>query len=187
MINERHYQRLQDNLKDASDKGATVIECNPAEEDFSQQEGTHKIPPTIVLNPSDDMRVLAEEIFGPLLPVKTYSNFRETIDYVNAHPRPLAAYYFGQDTGEEREVLERTTSGGVCINDVIMHIMQEDLPFGGVGPAGMGVYHGYDGFKTFSHAKSIYKQSKLDVWGLGGMRPPYGKKTESTIKMQTKI
>lgn len=187
VINQRHYQRLQDNLADAREKGATVIECNPAEEDFSRQEGTHKIPPTIVLNPGDGMRVLEEEIFGPLLPVMTYSNFGETIDYVNAHPRPLAAYYFGHDAGEEREVLERTTSGGVCINDVIMHIMQEDLPFGGVGPAGMGAYHGYDGFKTFSHAKSIYKQSKLDVWGLGGMRPPYGKKTESAIKMQTKI
>jgi len=187
VINERHYQRLQDNLEDARAKGAEVIECNPAGEDFSQQQGTHKIPPTIVLNPSDDMRILDEEIFGPLLPIKTYKDFDETIDYVNARPRPLAAYYFGYDSKEERKVLERTTSGGVCINDVIMHIMQEDLPFGGVGPAGMGVYHGYDGFKTFSHAKSIYRQPKLDVWGLGGMRPPYGKKTENTIKMQTKL
>jgi coniferyl-aldehyde dehydrogenase len=133
------------------------------------------------------MRVLEEEIFGPLLPIKTYKDFNETIDYVNSKPRPLAVYYFGRDNAEERTVLDRTTSGGVCLNDVIMHIMQEDLPFGGVGPAGMGAYHGYDGFKTFSHAKGIYKQSKLDIAGLGGMRPPYGKKTESTIKMQTKV
>ena len=121
------------------------------------------------------------------MPIKTYKDFGETIDYVNARPRPLAAYYFGTDKQEERDVLERTTSGGVCINDVIMHIMQEDLPFGGVGPAGMGSYHGYDGFKTFSHAKSIYKQPKIDVAGLAGMRPPYGKATEKTINMQTKL
>jgi coniferyl-aldehyde dehydrogenase len=106
---------------------------------------------------------------------------------VNANPRPLAAYYFGHDKTEERQVLERTTSGGVCINDVIMHIMQEDLPFGGVGPAGTGAYHGYDGFRTFSHAKAIYSQPKFDIAGLAGLRPPYGKKTESAIKMQTKI
>ena len=187
VVNDRHYQRLNDNITDARAKGAEVIECNPAGEDFAGQQGTHKIPPTIIKNPTEDMRVLEEEIFGPLLPIKTYKNFGETIDYVNANPRPLAVYYFGEDSGEERAVLDRTTSGGVCLNDVIMHIMQEDLPFGGVGPAGMGSYHGYDGFKTFSHAKSIYKQSKMDVAGLGGMRPPYGPKTEKTIKMQTKI
>ena len=187
VVNERHYQRLSENIADARSKGAEVIECNPANEDFGSQQGTYKIPPTVIKNPSDDMRVLEEEIFGPLLPIKTYKDFGETIDYVNAHPRPLALYYFGEDAGEERAVLDRTTSGGVCLNDVIMHIMQEDLPFGGIGPAGMGAYHGYDGFKNFSHAKSIYKQSKLDVAGLGGMRPPYGKNTEKTIKMQTKI
>jgi coniferyl-aldehyde dehydrogenase len=187
VINERHYQRLQENLEDARNKGAEIIECNPASEDFSGQQGTHKIPPTIVNKATDDMRILEEEIFGPLLPIKTYKNFSETIDYVNDHPRPLAAYYFGYDKVEEREVLDRTTSGGVCINDVIMHIMQEDLPFGGVGPAGTGAYHGIHGFKTFSHAKSIYKQPKFDVAGLAGLRPPYGKSTENAIKMQTKI
>jgi coniferyl-aldehyde dehydrogenase len=187
VVNERHYQRLSENVADAREKGAEVIECNPANENFDGQQGTHKIPPTIIKNPTEDMRVLEEEIFGPLLPIKTYRDFSETIDYVNAKPRPLALYYFGTDSDEERSVLDRTTSGGVCLNDVIMHIMQEDLPFGGVGPAGMGAYHGYDGFKTFSHAKAIYKQSKFDVAGLGGMRPPYGPATEKTIKMQTKI
>ncbi len=187
VVNDRHFQRLTENIEDAKAKGAEVIACNPANEDFANQQGTHKIPPTIIKNPTEDMRVLEEEIFGPLLPIRTYKDFGETIDYVNAKPRPLALYYFGEDAGEERAVLDRTTSGGVCLNDVIMHIMQEDLPFGGVGPAGMGAYHGFEGFKTFSHAKSIYKQSKLDVAGLGGMRPPYGKNTEKTIKMQTKI
>jgi coniferyl-aldehyde dehydrogenase len=187
VVNDRHYQRLQENIADARAKGAEVIPCNPGNEDFDNQQGTHKIPPTIIKNPTEDMRVLQEEIFGPLLPIKTYKDFGETINYVNANPRPLAVYYFGEDAAEERAVLDRTTSGGVCLNDVIMHIMQEDLPFGGVGPAGMGAYHGFEGFKNFSHAKSIYKQSKIDVAGLGGMRPPYNKNTEKTIKMQTKI
>jgi coniferyl-aldehyde dehydrogenase len=187
VVNGRHFQRLQENLADARAKGAEVIECNPAGEDFAGQQGTQKIAPTIIKNPTEDMRVLEEEIFGPLLPIKTYKDFDETIAYVNSKPRPLGLYYFGQDDAEERKVLDRTTSGGVCINDVIMHIMQEDLPFGGVGPAGMGSYHGYDGFKTFSHAKGIYKQPKFDIAGMAGMRPPYGKKTESTIKMQTKV
>ena len=187
VVNSRHYQRLQENLEDARSKGAEVIEMNPAGEDFVNQQGTQKIPPTVVKHPTEDMRVLEEEIFGPLLPIKTYKDFSETINYVNSKPRPLAIYYFGEDGAEEREVLDRTTSGGVCLNDVIMHIMQEDLPFGGVGPAGMGSYHGYDGFKTFSHAKSVYKQSRFDIAGLAGMRPPYGPKTESSIKMQTKV
>ncbi len=186
VINDRHYQRLQANLQDARDKGAELVECNPANEDFSAQAG-YKIPPTVIKNPSDDMRVLEEEIFGPLLPIRTYKEFDECIDYVNARPRPLAAYYFGNDSKEERTVLDRTTSGGVCLNDVIMHIMQEDLPFGGVGPAGMGSYHGYDGFKTFSHAKAIFKQAKVNVAKLGGMLPPYNETTQKTIKMQTKV
>jgi coniferyl-aldehyde dehydrogenase len=187
VVNERHFQRLQENIADARAKGAEVIEMNPAGEDFASQQGTQKIAPTVIKNPTEDMRVLEEEIFGPLLPIKTYKDFGETIDYVNSKPRPLGLYYFGEDSAEERQVLDRTTSGGVCLNDVIMHIMQEDLPFGGVGPAGMGSYHGYDGFKTFSHAKSIYKQPKFDIAGLAGMRPPYNKKTENSIKMQTKV
>lgn len=186
VINDRHFQRLQANLHDAKDKGAELVECNPANEDFSAQAG-YKIPPTLIKKPSDDMRVLEEEIFGPLLPIRTYKDFDECIDYVNARPRPLAAYYFGNDSKEERSVLDRTTSGGVCLNDVIMHIMQEDLPFGGVGPAGMGAYHGYDGFKTFSHAKAIFKQAKVNVAKLGGMLPPYNETTQKTIKMQTKV
>ena len=187
VVNRRHYDRLQENIADARSKGADVIELNPAGEDFANQQGTQKIAPTLIKNATDDMRVLEEEIFGPLLPIKTYKDFDETIAYVNSKPRPLAVYYFGSDSKEERDVLDRTTSGGVCLNDVIMHVMQEDLPFGGVGPAGMGSYHGHDGFKTFSHAKSIYKQSKFDIAGLAGMRPPYGSKTESSIKMQTKV
>ena len=131
------------------------------------------------------MAVMQEEIFGPLLPVKTYRAFEETIDYVNAHPRPLGLYYFGGKAEEERALLDRTTSGGVTLNDVIMHVSQEDLPFGGVGPSGMGAYHGYEGFKTFSHGKSIYRQSRLDMHSLG-LAPPWGDKFLRLLKGQLK-
>ncbi|MFT7286705.1 MAG: coniferyl-aldehyde dehydrogenase [Halieaceae bacterium] len=186
VVNDRHYQRLNGYLADLAERGAEATPINPAAEDFSAQEGTHKIPPTLIINPPEDSKVLEEEIFGPLLPIRTYRDFGETIDYVNAHPRPLAAYYFGRDKDEEQAVLKRTTSGGVCINDVIMHISQEDLPFGGVGPSGMGSYHGVDGFRTFSHAKGVYRQARFNVAKLAGMLPPYGPATEKTIKMQIK-
>lgn len=171
VINQRHYDRLQGYLADAKAKGAEIVELNPAREDFRQQP-FHKIPPTLVLNPTDDMAIMKDEIFGPLLPVKTYSDVSETVDYVNDHPRPLGLYYFGNDKAEQERVLMRTTSGGVSVNDVIMHVAMEDLPFGGVGPSGMGAYHGIDGFRTFSHAKAVFEQSKRDLTAM--MRPPFG-------------
>ena len=186
VINDRHYQRLTGYLEEARARGENVVTINPANEDFSQQQGTHKIPPTLITEPAEDLKMMEEELFGPLLPIRTYREFDETIDYINSKPRPLAAYYFGDDRVEEQAVVKRTTSGGICVNDVIMHIAQEDLPFGGVGPSGMGAYHGLKGFQTFSHAKSIYRQTNINVAKLGGMLPPYGKATESTIKMQLK-
>ncbi|MGE0624562.1 MAG: coniferyl aldehyde dehydrogenase [Pseudomonadales bacterium] len=185
VINERHYQRLNSYLDDAKQKGAKVVEINPAGEDFRQQPH-HKIPPTLVLNPSEDMAIMQDEIFGPLLPVKGYQDVRETIDYVNHKPRPLGLYYFGQDRMEEERVLTHTTSGGVTVNDVVMHVAQEDLPFGGVGPSGMGAYHGHDGFRTFSHAKAIFTQSRIDVAALAGLKPPYGEKMLKAVKAQMK-
>jgi len=186
VVNERHFQRLNGYLEEAEQRGQQIIPLNPAGEDFSGQQGTHKIPPTLIPEPAEDLKMMEEELFGPLLPIRTYTNFEETIDYINSKPRPLAAYYFGEDKAEEEAFTSRTTSGGVCINDVIMHVMQEELPFGGVGPSGMGAYHGFKGFQTFSHAKSIYSQAKVDVAKLGGMAPPFGKATEKTIKMQIK-
>ena len=171
VINQRHYDRLTGYLEDAKAKGAEIIELNPAKEDFRQQP-FHKIPPTIVLNPTDDMAIMKDEIFGPLLPVKTYAHVDEAVAYVNAHARPLGLYYFGSDAAEEESVLTRTTSGGVTVNDVVMHVSMEDLPFGGVGPSGMGAYHGVDGFRTFSHAKAVFKQAGRDLTAM--MRPPYG-------------
>ena len=186
VINERHFGRLNGYLAEAQERGQKVIPINPANEDFRSQQGTMKIPPTLIPEPADDLKMMEEELFGPLLPIRTYNNFEETISYINSKPRPLAAYYFGEDKQEEQAFTSRTTSGGVCINDVIMHVMQEELPFGGVGPSGMGAYHGLKGFQTFSHAKSIYSQARLNIAKLGGMLPPYGKATESTIKMQLK-
>jgi len=182
VVNERHHKRLNGYLQDAEVRGARTIAINPANEDFAGSD-SYKIPPTLVISPDDDALCMQEEMFGPVLPIRTYREFDETIAHINANPRPLAAYYFGNDSEEEQAFLSRTTSGGVCINDVIMHIMQEDMPFGGVGPSGMGSYHGIEGFKTFSHAKSVYKQpTRFNVAKLAGLLPPYGKATETAIK-----
>ena len=183
VINQRHYDRLMGYLADAKAKGAEIVEINPAREDFRQQ-AFHKIPPTLVLNVTDDMAIMKDEIFGPLLPVKTYEDAGEAVEYVNDRPRPLGLYYFGGDAVEEEQVLTRTTSGGVTVNDVILHVSMEDLPFGGIGPAGMGAYHGVDGFKTFSHAKAVFHQAKMDVTAF--LRPPYGEKFLKTVMGQIK-
>lgn len=185
VVNGRHVTRLKAHLDDARAKGAEVIEVNPANEDFASSNG-QKMPLHIVRNVSDEMTVMQEEIFGPILPVKTYRAVGEAIDYVNAHDRPLGLYYFGGDAAEERMVLDRTISGGATVNDVIFHVSMEDLPFGGVGPSGMGSYHGQDGFRTFSHAKSVYRQPKIDVAKLAGIKPPYGKATRAAIARDLK-
>jgi coniferyl-aldehyde dehydrogenase len=161
------------------------VEINPAGEDFSTQNG-RKIPPTLVLDTTDDMSIMQEEIFGPVLPIKTYSDVKEAVGYVNANDRPLGLYYFGADPSEQEYVLTNTTSGGVTVNDVIFHIAMEDLPFGGIGPSGMGSYHGHDGFKEFSHARSVYSQLKKDLGPMKALRPPYGKGIRDYIAAQIK-
>ena len=186
VIAERHYERIKSYVDDARAKGAEIIEINPAGEDFTQQEH-RKIPPTLILNPTDDMKVMQEEIFGPVLPVKTYGSIGEATGYVNGHERPLALYYFGTDDGERERVVDGTTSGGVAVNDVIFHVAQEDLPFGGVGPSGMGSYHGADGFREFSHKKAIYRQLKTDIGPLKALRPPYGEGVRKYIASQMKL
>jgi coniferyl-aldehyde dehydrogenase len=135
VINARHRDRLKAMVEDATAKGAEAIVVNPANEDFSASNG-HKLPLTILRNVSDDMTAMQDEIFGPVLPVKTYRGIGEAIDYINAHDRPLGLYYFGEDKAEREEVLRRTVSGGVTVNDVVFHVSQDDLPFGGIGPSG---------------------------------------------------
>jgi len=185
VISKRHRDRLEAHIEDARAKGAEIVEVNPGNEDFSKQN-TNKMPLTIIRNPTDDMTVMQEEIFGPVLPVKRYKTVDEAIGYINAKDRPLGLYWFGTDQAEERRVLDRTISGGVTVNDVLFHVTVEDLPFGGIGPAGMGNYHGFDGFKAFSHLKSIYRQPKLDLAGLAGFKPPYGAKTKKALARELK-
>ncbi|WP_010217599.1 coniferyl aldehyde dehydrogenase [Sphingomonas sp. PAMC 26621] len=186
IINDRHHQRLADWVADARAKGATVEVVNPGGEDFAGSNA-RKMPLHIVRDATDDMIVMQEEIFGPILPVRSYvGGVDSAIDEVNRRDRPLGLYYFGPDETERRRVLDRTISGGVTIDDVVFHVSMEDLPFGGVGPSGMGSYHGFDGFKTFSHAKAVFKQAKLDVAKLAGLKPPYGKATMTSVRRQMK-
>jgi coniferyl-aldehyde dehydrogenase len=173
IISQRHYDRIEGYVDEARAAGATVVELKPEGEDLSQQEH-RKIAPTLIIDPTDQMKVMRDEIFGPVLPVKGYASLSEALAYVNDHDRPLGLYYFGEDEAEREQVLTGTTSGGVTVNDVVFHVAQEDLPFGGVGPSGMGSYHGFDGFKEFSHKKAIYTQLKNDLPQLKALRPPYG-------------
>ena len=176
IINTRHYQRIMDYLSDAEDKGARRITINPAEEDFSSDKARalRKIPPTLLFGVTRDMKIMQDEIFGPVLPILTYRDIGEPIQAINASPRPLALYYFGSDAAERDRVLRQTVSGGVTVNDVMVHVGQEDMPFGGVGPSGMGAYHGIDGFREFSHRKGVYLQLKTDAKQVEETRPPYG-------------
>lgn len=185
VVSDRHFDRLQSMVADARDKGAEVIEVNPANEDFGNAN-VRKMPLTILRNVSDDMQAMQEEIFGPVLPVKTYRQVDDAISYINENDRPLGLYYFGEDKGEQERVLTRTISGGVTTNDVIFHVSMEDLPFGGVGPSGIGSYHAIEGFREFSHARAVYHQPRIDIAKLGGFKPPYGKATEKAIATMMK-
>ena len=182
VINQKHYDRLNGLLSDAKDHGAELVEINPADEDFSQQE-SHKIPPTLVLNPTDEMQIMKEEIFGPLLPINTYKDISEPINYINKNDKPLGLYYFGNNINEENNVVNSTSSGGVTVNDIMGHIQQNELGFGGVGPSGMGKYDGFDGFTNFSNNKPIYKQVGFGLDKLlDAIRPPYKGSIEDVLK-----
>lgn len=186
IINERHYRRIVGYLDEARERGQAVVSIQPDDEDFSQQSGSWKIPPTLLPDVRDDLTVMNEEIFGPVLPIKTYSTFDEALTYIQSKPHALAAYYFGRDTAEENRFIGETRSGGVCINDVIFQVTQESMPFGGVGPSGMGAYHGHQGFKTFSHAKAVYRQTPVDVATLGGVVPPFGPMIDRVLSFKIK-
>ncbi len=178
IANDRHFARLAALVDDAVKKGATAEVVNPAGE---SPGAARKMFPTILTNVTDDMLVMQDEIFGPILPVVAVKDNDAAIAYVNAHPRPLALYYFDDDAGRAEHVLARTTSGGAAINETLFHMAQHDLPFGGVGPSGMGRYHGYDGFRTFSHEKAVFYQSRFN--GASTIRPPYGKLFDMAMKL----
>jgi len=169
VINERHYERIAGYIEEAKQAGARV---EPMGDDAYTAE-EQRIPIHLVVNPGEDLKLSQDEIFGPVMVVKTYNELSECIDYIGDRPHPLGLYYFGDDKAEQQYVLENTQSGGVTINDVIMHISNIDLPFGGVGNSGMGNYQGREGYRTFSHARSVYKQGKLNLQKIAGTNPPY--------------
>jgi len=179
IVNERHYRRITEYLEQAKHKGARVIELNPVGEAFPAEK--RKLPPTLVVEPDEQLAVMHEEVFGPVLPIKSYRRIEEAIDYVNRRARPLALYYFGEDKAEREEVLRRTASGDVTVNNTLMHIVVNDLPFGGIGASGMGAYHGEFGFQTFSHRKGVFQQSRLNSTIL--LRPPFSRLTDFILKL----
>lgn len=177
IINARHASRLRELVSDARNKGARVVEISP---NVIERGGHRKFAPMAILNTTNDMAVMQNEIFGPLLPIVAYRGIDEAITYINARPRPLALYYFGGNDSDRRAVLERTTSGNVTINQTLMHYIQNDLPFGGVGESGIGAYHGPEGFKAFSHAKGVFAPARFNLFGL--FRPPYNRLTDIAIR-----
>jgi len=174
IINERHYQRLMGLLQDAENQGAQIISLAPTGE-AAYNADTRTIAPHLVINVTDKMAIMQEEIFGPLLPIKIYSDRFDAIAYINDKARPLAAYYFGHDPVNQQHFADNTTSGGLVINDVMTHVGIDSLPFGGVGPSGIGAYHGEHGFKQFSHAKPVVIQSPTNT-APSRLRAPYAEK-----------
>jgi coniferyl-aldehyde dehydrogenase len=178
IINAAHYARLAGYIEEARGRGVRIVEINPKKEALDPAQ--RKIAPTLLIDPPDDLAVMREEIFGPVLPIVSYNTLDDAIAYVNARPRPLALYFFGPDRIAREKVLSRTVSGGVTVNDTLLHYAAESLPFGGVGPSGMGAYHGEAGFAAFSHRKAVFLQNPIN--GTALLRPPFGQIAERMIK-----
>ncbi|HSW83756.1 MAG TPA: coniferyl aldehyde dehydrogenase [Usitatibacter sp.] len=178
IVNARHRERLASLLDEARRAGTRIEEVNPGGGDMS---GSPKVAPQLLVSADPGLRVMREEIFGPLLPIVGYGDAADAIAYVNARPRPLALYVFDHNEQTIARVLDETVSGGATVNETILHIAQDDLPFGGVGPSGMGEYHGRAGFETFSKRKAVFRQSRLNLLGL--FRPPYGPRFERLMRL----
>ncbi len=177
IINERQFRRLTACIEDARALGATIHPLHSEATDVERR----RLAPVAVTGVSDQMRVMREEIFGPVLPVIGYDSIDEVIAYINARPRPLALYYFGDAGADLDAVLARTVSGGVTVNNTAMHVLQEDLPFGGVGPSGMGHYHGRSGFDTFSKLKPVFLDGRFSASSL--LMPPYGSRFRTILRL----
>jgi len=168
VIDEKSYKRLRATLEDARQKGAQVVPLVPG---MTFNDQLRKIPPHMVLDVTDDMTIMQEEIFGPLLPVKTYRTIDDVIAYVNGRDRPLGFYVFTNDAATEEKLVYSTISGGVTVNNCMLHVAQHDMPFGGIGSSGMGHYHGYEGFLEFSKLRPVFKNPRLSM--LHMFYPPY--------------
>jgi len=177
IINDRQFRRLTAGIEDARALGATI---HPLHNEATDAE-RRRLSPVAITGVSDQMRVMREEIFGPVLPVVPYDSIDEAIAYVNARPHPLALYYFGGADAGRDAVLSRTMSGGVTVNNTAFHVVQENLPFGGVGPSGMGQYHGQAGFDTFSKLKPVFLDGRLS--GSSLLMPPYGRKFRAVLRL----
>jgi coniferyl-aldehyde dehydrogenase len=183
IIADSHYARLQNLLEDAENKGAKIRVAG--NDDKQQLAKERRIPLTIVTETTPDMKIMQEEIFGPLLPILESESLNESLEYISKRDRPLALYWFGKNKNKLNRVLKESISGGVTINDATWHVIQEDIPFGGVGPSGMGAYHGEVGFRTFSHMKGVFFQSKFSQGSK--LHPPYGPMASKMINLMKKI
>ena len=161
VVNDRHHRRIRGYVEDARARGAEVVELNPG--GLAPEPGSRKLPLYLIKNATAEMLVMKEEVFGPVLPIIAYNHLQEAIDFINARPRPLALNLFDFNAERRKRVLEETHAGGVCINDAVSQFIAEDLPFGGVGESGMGHYHGYEGFLTFSHQKAVFQRPRLNT------------------------
>ncbi|RXH20737.1 coniferyl aldehyde dehydrogenase [Bradyrhizobium guangzhouense] len=179
IISDRHYARLEALVAEAAQHGAKILQ--PAKADDPNWKAHRKFPPTLILGATEDMAVMREEIFGPVLPVLGTREPADAITFINRRDRPLALYWFGKDRAARDEVLTRTVSGGVTINDCLFHFAQTNQPMGGVGASGTGAYHGEWGFKTFSKLKPVFYRSKFNR--LADLYPPYGGKIARLEKM----
>lgn len=179
IVSDPHYVRLRRHVDDAKSRGAEVIELNPAGETLDA--AARKLAPTLVLDPTDEMLCMQEEIFGPVLPIKTYSRLDEALAYVNAHPHPVALYYFSHDRASINRVLTETKSGGVTVNETLVQFVQSDLPYGGVGQSGMGQCRGREGFDALTHKKPVFFQSRIHTRGL--LSPPYGTVANGLLRL----
>jgi len=177
IINERHYERLVGYLSEATERGARVISLGGERPSRARRT----IPITLVIDPPDDLALMREEIFGPILPIVSYRGVDDAIAYVNQRDRPLALYVFTDDASAADDVLARTTSGGASVNAIATHASLPSLPFGGIGASGMGCHHGYEGFQTFSHARAIFRRGAVNAWEM--MRPPWGEPLAAVANM----
>jgi len=181
IIDERAFKRLISALEEAQAGGATLIQLTPGK---PWDEASHKIAPHLVLNAPADSALLTREIFGPILPVLEYDSLEEPITAINQGPRPLAIYPFSNNASTIQTLLDRVMSGGVSVNDALFHVAQHDLPFGGVGASGMGHYHGYEGFLTFSKMRPVFYQASFSAMKF--LWPPYGKFATKYLDFLTK-
>ena len=180
VINEAQYRRLRGYLDDARARGLEVIELAPLA-DRARAEAERLLPPTLVLEPGDDATIMHDEIFGPILVVRSYSGIDDAIAMINARDRPLALYHFSHDNDEIERLLGAVVAGGVCVNETLLHQVCSNLPFGGVGASGMGHYHGHEGFLTFSKAMPVFRQRGLPV--TDRFKPPYGRLADTLLKV----